>query len=357
MNPTFRLVRKLFGAAVLLAVFAGGTISPAESETKAPPPLASRSFDSLCFTRNTAFEVTVNIIGIPDLAYSMLIVENIPDHVSIPSVSDDGVVDLDEGTIVWGPFTTNLDRSVTYYIRPGSSTDDPMVFDGTVSYREHGSTRPVTETTGGSTTIADCNPPTPTATPSPTPQPLGERGFSEDCFIPNEFLTVTIDFPSGPFLGDLYIEETLSPGWVAEKPSDSGVWSAVDRKILWGPFTSAGFDRSVQYRAKSATSKNNGVPMFAGVVWSVVGGTILNEAPIGGDANILECSVTPTPTPTPTPDYPGGREAGDFNDDDCTDLADFLFLLDNWQLEVGGTIMGLDDFLALLDYWQMGPGC
>ncbi len=52
-----------------------------------------------------------------------------------------------------------------------------------------------------------------------------------------------------------------------------------------------------------------------------------------------------------------GRPLGDFDNDQCTDLNDFLFLLDNWQQNVGGAMMDVNDFLALLDNWQTGAGC
>jgi hypothetical protein len=66
---------------------------------------------------------------------------------------------------------------------------------------------------------------------------------------------------------------------------------------------------------------------------------------------------TPTVTPSPTSDYPGGRDAGDFDGDDCTSLNDFLFLLDHWQEPVEQSPLGVGDFLNMLDYWQTGPGC
>jgi len=52
-----------------------------------------------------------------------------------------------------------------------------------------------------------------------------------------------------------------------------------------------------------------------------------------------------------------GRTVGDFDDDECTNINDFLFLLDHWQQEVNGTLMGINDFLSLLDNWQQGSGC
>jgi len=63
------------------------------------------------------------------------------------------------------------------------------------------------------------------------------------------------------------------------------------------------------------------------------------------------------------PSKPGSssnRGVGDFNGDDCTNLDDFLILLDNWQAvyePIGDPALGLDDFLNLLDNWQMGAGC
>lgn len=52
-----------------------------------------------------------------------------------------------------------------------------------------------------------------------------------------------------------------------------------------------------------------------------------------------------------------GWPVGDFNDSGCTDVQDFLFMLDHWQESVGENFMDLDDFLNLLDNWQTGPGC
>ena len=49
--------------------------------------------------------------------------------------------------------------------------------------------------------------------------------------------------------------------------------------------------------------------------------------------------------------YDGGG-VGDFNADLCTNLDDFLILLDHWQ-----DPYVLDHFLDLLDNWQLGQGC
>ncbi len=68
-------------------------------------------------------------------------------------------------------------------------------------------------------------------------------------------------------------------------------------------------------------------------------------------------SASPTATPTPSPTPYNGRPFGDFDSSGCTDLNDFLFLLDNWQLVVDGEAIGLNDFLSLLDNWQTGPSC
>ncbi len=54
------------------------------------------------------------------------------------------------------------------------------------------------------------------------------------------------------------------------------------------------------------------------------------------------------------------RDSGDFDGDDCTDVSDFLILLDNWQTvfaPLGPPALTATDFLALLDNWQLGPGC
>ena len=54
-----------------------------------------------------------------------------------------------------------------------------------------------------------------------------------------------------------------------------------------------------------------------------------------------------------------GRSVGDFDSTGCTDIQDFLFLLDNWQAvsPIGGAPIDIPDFLALLDNWMMGPSC
>lgn len=57
------------------------------------------------------------------------------------------------------------------------------------------------------------------------------------------------------------------------------------------------------------------------------------------------------------PGQADGRTVGDFDSSGCTDLTDFLFLLDNWQQVVGEGIIDLGDFLNLLDNWQQGPSC
>ena len=60
------------------------------------------------------------------------------------------------------------------------------------------------------------------------------------------------------------------------------------------------------------------------------------------------------------PGMTDGRAVGDFNNSGCTDIQDFLILLDNWQMEWpggGDPVMDVDDFLALLDNWQQGPSC
>ena len=54
-----------------------------------------------------------------------------------------------------------------------------------------------------------------------------------------------------------------------------------------------------------------------------------------------------------------GRATGDFDNSGCTDIEDFLFLLDYWLVvsPAGGEEIGIGDFLALLDNWMTGPGC
>jgi len=62
-----------------------------------------------------------------------------------------------------------------------------------------------------------------------------------------------------------------------------------------------------------------------------------------------------TPGPTPTPEW--GRAQGDFDDSGCTDIDDFLLMLDNWQFEYGGEVVSIYDFLHLVDNWLLGPSC
>lgn len=72
--------------------------------------------------------------------------------------------------------------------------------------------------------------------------------------------------------------------------------------------------------------------------------------------------ITPGADPL-DPSKPGpsaNRAVGDYNGDGCTDLADFLILMDYWQEiapEVGPPAMSLGDFLNVTDNWQMGSGC
>ena len=54
---------------------------------------------------------------------------------------------------------------------------------------------------------------------------------------------------------------------------------------------------------------------------------------------------------------PCGRGVGDFDGTGCTDIADFLYLLDAWGTHVDGTTIGIADFLSVLDNWQQGPAC
>ncbi len=54
------------------------------------------------------------------------------------------------------------------------------------------------------------------------------------------------------------------------------------------------------------------------------------------------------------------RDVGDFDCSDCTDVNDFLILLDNWQGiydELGPPAISANDFLNLLDNWQTGSNC
>lgn len=67
-------------------------------------------------------------------------------------------------------------------------------------------------------------------------------------------------------------------------------------------------------------------------------------------------TATVTPSATPTPVY-DGWPVGDFNNDRCTNMADFLYLLDHWQESPGGRPLGLNQFLVLVDNWQQGDGC
>lgn len=78
-------------------------------------------------------------------------------------------------------------------------------------------------------------------------------------------------------------------------------------------------------------------------------------------------ALTPPPTPTEEPTFtplltpppPCGRIYGDFDRNGFTDLNDFLFLLDWWQLEspAGPPNIDLNDFLTLLDYWNTFHAC
>ncbi len=68
---------------------------------------------------------------------------------------------------------------------------------------------------------------------------------------------------------------------------------------------------------------------------------------------MVEPPACPSGTECPT----GGRPLGDFDCTGCTDIGDFLFLLDNWQLVVDGQEVGIQDFLNLLDNYQTGPNC
>lgn len=52
-----------------------------------------------------------------------------------------------------------------------------------------------------------------------------------------------------------------------------------------------------------------------------------------------------------------GRAVGDFDNSGCTELQDFLFLLDFWQTVVDGTAIDVQDFLNLLDNWHLGETC
>ncbi len=52
---------------------------------------------------------------------------------------------------------------------------------------------------------------------------------------------------------------------------------------------------------------------------------------------------------------PEARAIGDFNNDGCVNFQDFMFLLENWGVQVDGTPMGFTDFMALLENW--GAGC
>jgi hypothetical protein len=63
-------------------------------------------------------------------------------------------------------------------------------------------------------------------------------------------------------------------------------------------------------------------------------------------------SSTPTPSVTPSQTPYDGQPFGDFNNDGCTDLTDFLTVIDFWQ-----NGYGLDDFLHVLDNWQQGVSC
>lgn len=55
------------------------------------------------------------------------------------------------------------------------------------------------------------------------------------------------------------------------------------------------------------------------------------------------------------------REVADFDGSGCTDVNDFLIVLDHWQELYLGQVVGLEDFLSLIDHWRgcrggSGPG-
>ncbi len=51
------------------------------------------------------------------------------------------------------------------------------------------------------------------------------------------------------------------------------------------------------------------------------------------------------------------RLRGDFDGSGCTNVYDFLYLLDHWTGGPDVPLIGTDDFLALLDHWTEGSGC
>ena len=55
------------------------------------------------------------------------------------------------------------------------------------------------------------------------------------------------------------------------------------------------------------------------------------------------------------PIAPEARAIGDFNEDGCVGFQDFIFLLENWGVLIGGVPMDFQDFVALLENW--GAGC
>lgn len=54
---------------------------------------------------------------------------------------------------------------------------------------------------------------------------------------------------------------------------------------------------------------------------------------------------------------PQGREAGDFDFSGCTDIGDFIYLLDNWGSAEVEPPLDINDFLALVDNWNEGETC
>lgn len=91
---------------------------------------------------------------------------------------------------------------------------------------------------------------------------------------------------------------------------------------------------------------------FDGVIVMATDGDADND----GESDIDELTTNGAdPLETLVP-YDWAAKA-DFDKNRCTDLNDFLTLLDNWQGTYDTITVDLNVFLALLDNWQTGPGC
>ena len=196
------------------------------------------------YLAGVAFTVT-NLASPANKITAYAVEDTIPSGWTASNISDAGTFDAASGTVLWGPFFDEFQRSLTYQVTPSTSATGTANFNGQASFDGH------TVLISGqrqSTAVAPF------------------RG-SVVCTLPASYSAglgiLAIDIATPATNTSAYaVQDTLPAGWTATNVDNGGNFDASDGTVYWGPF----FDhanRSLSYTAVPPRLAS-GVAWFAG---------------------------------------------------------------------------------------------